>query len=335
MRITLIILSVLVASSCTVIQKPKYIPESTPVKEASKPAPPTEQPKFITPTPATVEKAPKVEEAAPLAAPVAPSMKFSNSETEHIKFSEYNPFPSGSNTFAIDLDALSSDFTYPVDNARFSSGYGRRSGRMHTGVDLLNDAGQPIFAVLDGTVRFSKSYFGYGNVVVIRHLNGIETVYSHNSKNLVKVGDRVKSGDKIATVGRTGQATTNHLHFEVRVMGQTIDPALMLDVKANKLRSGIFHVTRDGSTIKAANLESSAAPQAVQPAVTTKPQPTVKPDTTSTPSSDVVAKYHTIVRGDTLYSLSRRYGTTVAAICKLNDMTDNSTLFVGRKLRVQ
>lgn len=313
----------------SVIQKPRYTPDNTPVEHPrAEVAPPLNQPRFITPTPAPeVIKEAEPEPMEPSIDAAIPSMSFSDAETQHIKFSEYNPFPQGENTFTVDLEQMRSQFTYPVANARFSSGYGTRSGRMHTGVDLLNDAGEPIFAALDGTVRFSKSYFGYGNVIVIRHTNGLETVYSHNSKNIAKVGDRVKSGDKIALVGRTGQATANHLHFEVRVMGQTINPALMLDLKSNTLRDGMLKITRNGSTISAINQSRYITQNAEKPTAKAQPETTPKPSSAATT--------HTIVRGDTLYSIARTHGTTVDEICRLNSITAKTILALGRKLKVK
>ena len=113
---------------------------------------------------------------------------------------------------------------YPLPGAKVISPYGRRGGRGHSGVDLKTKPDDEIRAAFDGEVVFSAKYAGYGNLVRILHGNGLETYYSHNSKNLVKVGDRVKAGDVIALTGRTGRATTEHLHFETRINGRAYDP---------------------------------------------------------------------------------------------------------------
>ena len=183
-----------------------------------------------------------VREAAPTE--IAPSTHmFSGNETEHVNFSKYNPFGS-SDAFELELDGLA--YTYPIAG-KFSSGYGARGRSTHSGVDLVAPASEPIYAVFDGTVRLSKPYSGYGNVIVLRHANGLETVYAHNSKNLVRVGQEVKSGDKIALCGRTGRATTDHCHFEVRVQGATINPTLLLDVQARTLQKGVLRVSRSSA----------------------------------------------------------------------------------------
>lgn len=141
------------------------------------------------------------------------------------------------NTSSITIDLSkynTAEWCYPLPGAHVISPYG--GGRRHSGVDLKTRANDDICAVFDGCVRFSGKYFGYGNVIVIRHPNGMETLYSHNSKNLVKTGDHVKAGQVIALTGRTGRATTEHCHFEVRINGKTYDPAKFFDHGNQSLR---------------------------------------------------------------------------------------------------
>lgn len=109
-------------------------------------------------------------------------------------------------------------------------------GRQHTGVDLKTKAKDKIYAVFDGEVVFSDKFSGYGYLVRIRHANGLETYYAHNSKNLVKVGQHVKAGQVIALVGQTGRATTPHLHFETRVNGKPQNPANYFDLNNHTLK---------------------------------------------------------------------------------------------------
>ena len=119
----------------------------------------------------------------------------------------------------IDLSKIpDSEWCYPLPGAKVISPYGGKR-RNHSGVDLKTVPNDPIYAVFDGEVTMSQVYYGYGNCIVVKHPNGLETLYSHNVKNLVKVGDKVKCGQKIALTGRTGRATTEHLHFEIRVNG--------------------------------------------------------------------------------------------------------------------
>ncbi|MGM9697935.1 MAG: peptidoglycan DD-metalloendopeptidase family protein [Prevotella sp.] len=118
---------------------------------------------------------------------------------------------------------------YPLPEAKVISPYGRRGGRTHSGVDIKTTPDDNILAALEGDVVMSQRYAAYGNLIKIRHQNGFETWYSHNSKNLVSVGDHVKAGQVIALTGQTGRATTAHLHFECRLNGKAFNPSLLFD----------------------------------------------------------------------------------------------------------
>ena len=139
---------------------------------------------------------------------------------------------------------------YPLPGAKVISPYGRRGGRGHSGVDLKTKPDDEIRAAFDGEVVFSAKFAGYGNLIRILHGNGLETYYSHNSKNLVKVGDRVKAGDVIALTGRTGRATTEHLHFETRINGKAYDPSRFFDHQTHSIRMKSFQKTRNGYVVK-------------------------------------------------------------------------------------
>lgn len=128
------------------------------------------------------------------------------------------------------------------------SPFGGRRG--HSGADIKTKANDTIRAAFDGVVRMSKSYGAYGKVIVIRHPNGLETVYSHNVKNMVESGDTVKAGQFIALTGRTGRATTEHLHFEVRVNGQAINPSLVFDMNGYTLKRHTLVCVRSGNKVK-------------------------------------------------------------------------------------
>jgi murein DD-endopeptidase MepM/ murein hydrolase activator NlpD len=122
---------------------------------------------------------------------------------------------------------LRTDLIMPVDGKVLSQ-YGIRNGRPHKGIDLGAPNGTPVFAVLDGTVVYSGLQGNYGNVVVVEHPDYVMTVYAHNEKNLVSVGDIVKQGQILATVGSTGNATAPHVHFEYRIKGKAINPRKVL-----------------------------------------------------------------------------------------------------------
>lgn len=141
-------------------------------------------------------------------------------------------------------------WSYPLPDAKVISPYGKRGGRNHTGVDLKTKANDEIRAAFDGEVVFSGPYSGYGNLVRIRHDNGLETYYSHNSKNLVKAGEQVKAGQVIALTGQTGRASTPHLHFETRINGQPVNPNTYFDHATHSLRLDAFSKKKDGYVIK-------------------------------------------------------------------------------------
>ena len=139
------------------------------------------------------------------------------------------------------------EYAFPLPGGKVISAYGTRGG--HSGTDIKTCAKDTIRAAFDGVVRMSKPYYAYGNIVVIRHANGLETLYSHNFKNLVKAGDVVKAGQAIGLTGRTGRATTEHVHFETRINGQHFNPNLIFDLKERTLRKECIKCTKNGSKI--------------------------------------------------------------------------------------
>lgn len=179
----------------------------------------------------------------------APKPATLNKELANKGMASENPFAKG-NKFTVDLaDMDNNEWCYPLQGAKVISHYGRRGGRNHTGVDLKTKPNDNILAAFSGEVVFSGRYSAYGNYIRIRHYNGLETCYSHNSKNLVKVGDRVKAGQVIALTGRTGRATTEHLHFEVKVNGQHINPANVFDHANHSVKLEAVTFTRKGNAI--------------------------------------------------------------------------------------
>lgn len=153
-----------------------------------------------------------------------------------------------SNHIYLHLDSLKDhEYAFPLPGGKVISAYGTRGG--HSGTDIKTCAKDTIRAAFDGVVRMSKPYYAYGNIVVIRHANGLETLYSHNFKNLVKAGDVVKAGQAIGLTGRTGRATTEHVHFETRINGQHFNPNLIFDLKERTLRKECIKCTKNGSKI--------------------------------------------------------------------------------------
>jgi len=149
-------------------------------------------------------------------------------------------------TFKWNLSEISKErWAYPLPGSKVISPYGGK--RRHSGVDIKTVPNDNILAAFDGEVVRSSPYSGYGNCIIIKHSNGLETLYSHQSKNLVKVGDKVKAGQVIGLTGRTGRATTEHLHFETHFRGRRFDPALIFDHVNKSLQQVTLTMNKNGS----------------------------------------------------------------------------------------
>lgn len=157
----------------------------------------------------------------------------------------------GKSVLVVDLsDIPDGAWCYPLAGAKILSEYGHgRSDHRHSGIDLKTHANDTIRAALDGIVILSQYFAGYGNCVILRHSNGLETLYSHNSKNLVVVGQQVSVGHPVGLTGRTGHATTEHLHFEVRVAGKHYNPDILFNHHSKKLKRNRL-IFRKGGGIK-------------------------------------------------------------------------------------
>ena len=172
---------------------------------------------------------------------------FTPMEINHVRVRTPGLF-AGRRSFSICPDSLrESEYCFPLPGGKVISPYG--AGRGHSGVDLKTKANDTIRCAFDGVVRMAKPYAAYGNVVVVRHANGLESIYSHNSKNLVKPGDVVKAGDALGLTGRTGRATTEHLHLEFRVDGQHFNPNLIFNMKDRTLRREEIVCTKAGNRV--------------------------------------------------------------------------------------
>jgi len=161
---------------------------------------------------------------------------------EHVRLNS-DPRPTG--TISLNLaPAGSNGFVMPFCG-RIISEFGVRGGRRHVGIDIKLERGDRVYAAFDGMVRMARNYGDYGNVVVIRHYNGLETLYSHLNSISVRVNQRVNAGDLIGRGGRTGNATTEHLHFETRFMGEPFNPRLIIDFERCELISRIVTLSEN------------------------------------------------------------------------------------------
>lgn len=323
----------------------------------------------------------------------------SNWDTVHV-----NPFIKSSIDFPDSYTIDCQTFTMPIDHKeiKVTSKYGPRRRRMHRGIDLKVYVGDTIRAAFDGKIRI-KSFErrGYGYYLVLRHPNGLETVYGHLSKFLVTENQIVRAGEAIGLGGNTGRSTGSHLHFETRFLGKDINPEEIIDftsgtphrdeyvfnnIKVNGKKTNIYssaantiavHRVRKGETLgaiarkygtsvselcrlnKISKTSTLAIGQAIQfrakqnveatPAAVKQATPASENKTqakaaatqttgrkievpvTETQTNGTV--YHRIQAGDTLYSLAKKYGTTVEKLCELNGMKANIIIKVGQKIR--
>lgn len=200
------------------------------------------------------------------------------------------PFPDS-------LVIVMKDFCMPTDSTRITDKYGYRPRRtrVHYGLDIKVLTGDTIKSAFDGKVRISRyERRGYGHYLVIRHPNGLETVYAHLSKKLVKENQIVRAGEPIGLGGNTGRSTGSHLHFETRILGKPINPAFMFNFPEQCAETDVY-VYR-----KADNKEV----------------------------------YYKVKSGDTLTRIAAKNETSVSSICKLNGISRNTILRVGQTLRV-
>ncbi|MBL4670544.1 MAG: peptidoglycan DD-metalloendopeptidase family protein [Flavobacteriales bacterium] len=194
------------------------------------------------------------------------------------------------------------NFIAPLQDPVVTSNFGWRHGRNHNGIDLDLQVWDPVRASFDGMVRISLYHPGYGRVVVIRHYNGLETLYAHLHRLKVKAGDIIEAGQVIGLGGNSGQSTGSHLHYEIRYKGKPLNPKHLISFKKNELLSDSLLLTKQ-------KWNYSILPLGL--------------------------KYHTIQRGDFMFKIANRYGLTVNELCEINGIRRNKVLIVGRKLRIK
>lgn len=245
-------------------------------------------------------------------------------ETEQSQYPAYSLYPEWSNKYAhayrnikipdnfkIDLRG----FSMPTPSRRITSNYGYRAsfGRMHKGLDVKVYTGDTIYSAFSGKVRVVRyEARGYGNYVVIRHNNGLETIYGHLSKQLVRENQYVRSGEPIGLGGSTGRSTGSHLHFEVRFLGEAIDPRKVFDFPNQDIVSD-FYVFRkhefDQMVARQADHDNNPATTATGPS------------------------FYKVKQGETLYSIARKYNTSVQMLRELNRLNGSMKVFPGQIIR--
>lgn len=210
-------------------------------------------------------------------------------------------------SFRIDLR----NYAMPTPSTKITDIFGYRPNRrrLHQGMDIKVQTGDTIYAAFDGKVRItSYQRRGYGYYVVIRHNNGIETLYAHLSKRLVNVNQNVKAGEPIGLGGNTGRSSGSHLHFETILMGKSIDPALMFDFKNQRMSGESYMYRKPGTKYIENGKVKIAGPE---------------------------KKYHKVKSGDTVEKIARKYGVSQKRIFELNGLKPNSIIRPGQQLRYQ
>jgi murein DD-endopeptidase MepM/ murein hydrolase activator NlpD len=246
-------------------------------------------------------------------------------------------------------DTLSEEFKIPFDGY-MTSHFGPRHGRAHQGIDISLKTGDLVGAAWSGKVRYAKfNKGGYGNLVVIRHYNGLETFYAHLSKLLVVPNQEVKAGDIIGLGGNTGHSFGAHLHFEVRFYDIPINPEYIIDFANKNVKDENLLVHRDlfkpktnstiPSRVKEVELEEEfeeidnsveATEVLAGVAVASKSTAPIR-----TEPVREARKYHKVRSGDSLFKIAKNYGLTLDQLCQLNGIRQNKTLEVGVTIRVK
>ena len=207
-------------------------------------------------------------------------------------------------TYTIDLTG----FHMPTPSTKITSPFGPRWRRMHNGLDLKVNIGDTIVAAFDGKVRIVKyERRGYGKYVVIRHDNGLETVYGHLSKQLVEENQLVKAGEVIGLGGNTGRSTGSHLHFETRFLGIAINPIYMFDFPKQDIVADTYTFRKTKGVKRSGSHDTQVA--------------------------DGTIRYHKVKSGDTLSRIAKLRGVSVSTLCKLNRIKPTTTLRIGQVLR--
>ncbi|HEY0029797.1 MAG TPA: M23 family metallopeptidase [Bacteroidia bacterium] len=209
------------------------------------------------------------------------------------------------------FDENSCGYVHPF-SGKVTSKFGPRKKRFHYGVDIDLETGDAVNVAFDGKVRIAKQSKSYGNVIVVRHSNGLETYYAHLSKINVTIGQEVFAGDIIGFGGNTGKSRGSHLHFEIRYLGQPINPTEIISFDDQKLVSNTLCLSKETFGYVAEAKKAAA----------------------KTYASSKGRKVHVVKKGDTLSAIARKYGTTTKALCKKNGIKSTTTLRLGQKIRL-
>lgn len=233
-------------------------------------------------------------------------------------------------TYKIDLR----HFTMPTTSRVITSNFGSRWGRQHKGLDIKVYIGDTIRAAFSGKVRIVRyEAGGYGKYIVIRHNNGLETIYGHLSKQLVEENQEVRSGEVIGLGGNTGRSTGSHLHFETRLCGVALNPALMFDFRAQDVTGDYYAFNKETYDNESTNATRLRGKQDSSTYASTNSSDDHATNKRTTSGLTDQISYHKVKKGETLDRIAKKRGVTVEKICKLNHITKTMRLRPGQILR--
>ena len=224
------------------------------------------------------------------------------------------------------------DFCMPTDSRLLTSNFGARWGRQHKGLDIKVYIGDTIRAAFSGKVRVVRyEGRGYGKYVVIRHYNGLETIYGHMSKQLVTEDQEVRAGDPIGLGGNTGRSTGSHLHFETRLCGVALNPALMFDFRNQDVVDDYYMFRK--SSYQRESMVATRLRGVGGGSLKTDSEDVELATAAPAANYSQESRFHKVKKGETLYSIAKRRGTTVDAIMKLNHLKKNAKVKAGQILK--
>ncbi|MBQ2397929.1 MAG: M23 family metallopeptidase [Bacteroidales bacterium] len=251
------------------------------------------------------------------------------------------------------------NFCFPIKKIK-SSSYGWRWGRPHSGIDIALNVGDPIHAAFDGVVRLAKYNGGYGNCIVIRHYNNLETLYGHLSKINVKVGQEVKAGDVIGLGGNTGRSTGPHLHFECRLMYACFDPEWIFDLETYSIKTSFLRIDKTYFGVESSQQKANKKTQKSKLSKVDKcfeNKPYISPNTliakerkkikageipqysvqTQKNDSSTKAGQQFIVgnKGEKLKDIAKRFNIPLESLKKMNPSIKTTTLKEKTKIRIK
>ncbi|MEM9680946.1 MAG: M23 family metallopeptidase [Bacteroidota bacterium] len=253
---------------------------------------------------------------------IIPILSVIDIKADHWDTTVYNPYRNTLVKFPVELHFKDSTYASPIKRDKvITSRYGWRRGRPHRGIDIDLVTGDSLFAMFDGIVRFARYNTGHGRTVIVRHYNGLETVYAHLSKYGVKANDTVKRGQYLGKGGVSGNARGSHLHLVINYKGVAIHPEYLFKFNSeNTIRSKDIWVTHKWTR---PHLHSSRRVSKLD---------LLRSEEEAIASLKKQQKVYIVKRGDTLSKIARRNNISIASICKTNAISRNSVIKIGQKL---